>query len=101
MLKYRVGDVVVIRSDLKINNEYSAPHGFGTVRYTQNKHDFVVSNDYVVTIEEIYSDAYAMVGLSRSGNRKWAFYDSMIAGLYEDFHCNQISEHDLAALLEV
>lgn len=101
MLKYQVGDVVVIRSDLKIDNEYSSPNGFGTVRYTQNKHDFVVDHNYIVTIGEIYSDAYAMVGLPRLGNRKWAFYDSMITGLYEDFHYNQISECDLAALLEV
>ena len=100
-MKYQVGDVVVIRSDLKIDNEYSAPDGFGTVRYTQNKHDFVVDHNYIVTIEEIYSDAYAMVGLSRSDNRKWAFYDSMICGLYEDLSCSQISECDLAAILEV
>lgn len=101
MLKYQVGDVVVVRSDLEIDREYSAPNGFGTVRYTQNKHDFVVDHNYIVTIEEIYSDAYAMAGLPRWENRKWAFYDSMIAGLYEDLSCNQISECDLAALLEV
>lgn len=101
MLRYKPGDIVVIRDDLEVGREYSSQGGIGRVKYTQQKRDFAVAHDFIAEIEEVYSGAYAMKGLSRLRSRTWAFYDSMIAGLYSEVACREISEDALSTLLSL